>query len=128
MPHPACRTERKQMSSTKTPHRPRLAQAVLGTGTLAFAISGIAQVFQPVIPKAWDDHEVAGFEVPLAQADRSPRYLSEAEYYALEVPPIYRGYPVYAAGKAPPGYLESLRQKEPEIIFDAARMKSREGW
>ena len=87
-----------------------------------------AQEFKPAIPKAWDDHEVAGFEVPLAQSDRSPRYLSAAEYYALEVPPIYRGYPVYAAGKVPPGYMQSLRQKEPEIIFDAARLRSREAW
>jgi hypothetical protein len=96
----------------------------------AFVIAWLAkaQEFKPAVPRAWDDHEVAGFEVPLAQAGRSPRYLSEAEYYALEVPPIYRGYPVYAAGKAPPGYLESLRQKEPEIIFDATRLRSREDW
>lgn len=84
---------------------------------LASAIAP-AQSFHPQIPKAWDDREVPGFEIPLAQPDRSPRYLSAAEYYALDIAPVYRGYPVYAPGKEPPGYLDSLRQKDPEIIFD----------
>ena len=32
----------------------------------------MAQAFHPEIPRAWDDREVEGFEVPLAQPDRSP--------------------------------------------------------
>jgi hypothetical protein len=59
---------------------------------LLSTITGLAmvQAFHPMIPSAWDDREVETFEVPLAQPDRSPR-LSAAEYYALEVMPIYRG-------------------------------------
>jgi hypothetical protein len=87
-----------------------------------------AQVFHPSIPKAWDDSEIAGFEVPLAQADRSPRYPSAAEYYALPVRAISRSYPVYTPDKEPPGYWESLQQKEPEIIFDPVRLKTKEDW
>ena len=41
-------------------------------------------------------------ELPLVQRDRSPRYMSSAEYYALKVRPIYRSYPAYAAGREPP--------------------------
>src|SRR6266487_1869777 len=74
--------------------------------------------FHPVIPRAWDDREVASFEVPLAQPERSPRYLSAAEYYALDVLSIYRGYPVYVPGKEPAGYMDRLKQVEPEIAFD----------
>jgi hypothetical protein len=89
---------------------------------------GIAQTFRPAIPKPWDDQQRVGFELPLAQANRSPQYLSAAEYYALEVMPIYRGYPIYAPGKEPAGYLESLKQKEPEIIFDPAKLRTEQDW
>ncbi|HLJ12940.1 MAG TPA: hypothetical protein VKV15_00470 [Bryobacteraceae bacterium] len=88
----------------------------------------MAQAFNPVIPRAWDDREVEGFEVPLAQPDRSARYLSAAEYYALDVMPIYRGYPVYAPGREPAGYMERLQQKEPEIVFDPAKLRTQEDW
>ena len=88
----------------------------------------IAQTFHPVIPRAWDDREAAGFEVPLAQPDRSPRYLSSDEYYALDAMPVYRSYPVYAPGREPAGYMESLKQKEPEIAFDPAKLHTQEDW
>src|SRR5215471_5619880 len=87
-----------------------------------------AQVFHPSIPKAWDDNDITGFELPLAQADRSPRYPSAAEYYALPVRPIYRSYPVYTPDKEPRGYWESLQQKEPEIIFDSGKLRAKEDW
>jgi hypothetical protein len=75
-----------------------------------------AQSFTPNIPKAWADKDVAGFEVPLVHPDRSPRYMTEEEYYALNVRPIYRSYPVYAAGREPGGCIEWLKQMEPEDL------------
>lgn len=95
---------------------------------LALARLSVAQDFHPEIPKAWDDKEVAHFETPLAQRDRSPRYMTAKEYYALKVRPVYRWYPRYPAGREPAGYLESLKQKEPEIIFDASRLRTKEDW
>jgi len=92
-------------------------------GTAAFG-----QTFHPDIPRAWDDKAVEGFEVPLAQRDRSPRYMTAEEYYALKVRPIYRSYPAYVEGKEPAGYIESLKQKEPEIIFDASKLRTKEDW
>jgi len=60
----------------------------LGGALLALAVVGTAQTFQPFtpdIPKAWDDQEVARFELPLVQRDRSPRYMtSEADSLPLE--------------------------------------------
>jgi len=94
----------------------------------ALAAGALAQTFHPNIPRAWDDHDVPGFELPLVLPDRSPRYLSEAEYYSLEVMPIYRGYPVYAPGREPAGYLDALKQKEPEIAFDPAKLRTQEDW
>jgi hypothetical protein len=58
----------------------------LGGALLALAVVGTAQTFQPFtpdIPKAWDDREVARFELPLVQRDRSPRYMTSEEYYKL---------------------------------------------
>jgi hypothetical protein len=89
---------------------------------------GTTQDFHPDIPKTWDDKEVAQFEVPLASADRSPRYMTGAEYYGLKVRPIYRSYPMYVRGKEPAGYFESLKQKEPEILFDPAKLHTKEDW
>jgi mono/diheme cytochrome c family protein len=95
---------------------------------LAFAASGASQDFHPDIPKAWDDKEVERFEMPLAQRDRSPRFMTSEEYYALKVRPIYRSYPMYTPGREPAGYIESLKQKEPEVIFDSSRLHTKQDW
>jgi hypothetical protein len=101
---------------------------LIGCVILAAAASCVAQDFHPDIPKAWDDKAVEGFELPLAQRDRSPRYMTADEYYKLKVRPIYRSYPAYAKGREPEGYLESLKQKEPEIVFDASKLHTKEDW
>jgi cytochrome c553 len=110
---------RKSVSTTSL----GISFAILMLGTTC-----AAQHFSPKIPKAWDDKDVAGFEVPLTQPDRSPRYMTEKEYYALKVRPIYRSYPVYAEGREPAGYLERLKQREPEVIFDPAKLKTKDDW
>jgi hypothetical protein len=46
----------------------------------------------------------------------------------MPVRPIYKSYPVYAPGKEPPGYLDWLKQQEPEIVFDAAKLKTEADW
>jgi hypothetical protein len=101
---------------------------VLTGGWLVFAAVVSGQTFHPDIPRTWDDREVAAFQIPLAQRDRSPRYLTSKQYYALKVRPIYRTYPVHAPGREAAGYLESLRQKEPEIVFDASKLHTKEDW
>jgi len=95
---------------------------------LALLGAASAQTFQPEIPKAWNDRDVAGFETPLAYRDWSPRQVSETQYYALKVRPICRTYPAYRPGMEPAGYVESLKQKEPEVIFDPAKLKTKEDW
>ena len=54
--------------------------------------------------------------------------MSAEEYYKLKVRPIYRSYPAYAKGREPAGYLESLKQKDPEIIFDPSKLHTKEDW
>jgi Di-haem oxidoreductase, putative peroxidase len=95
---------------------------------LLSAVVASGQTFHPDIPRAWDDKDVARFQLPLAQRDRSPRYMGSAEYYALKPHTIYRSYPVYAPGREPAGYFESLKQKDPEVTFDASRLRTRDDW
>jgi hypothetical protein len=101
---------------------------LLGCAMLAAAVPCAAQEFHPTIPKAWDEKAVEGFEVPLAQRDRTPRHLTVEQYHALKVRTIYRSYPMYVKGREPKGYLESLKQKEPEIVFDPSKLHTKEDW
>src|SRR5438128_8858850 len=80
------------------------------------------------IPKTWDDEAVASLEVPLADPRYSPVHVSSDYYYRMSVRQIYKSYPIYAPGKEPPGYMEWLKQQEPEIVFDAAKLKTESDW
>ncbi len=86
------------------------------------------QSWSPDIPRTWDDQALASFEVPLAQASFSPVQISSDYYYRMPVRPIYKSYVVYAPGKEPTGYLDGLKQREPEITFDPAKLKTRADW
>ncbi len=85
-------------------------------------------VFRPVIPRAWDDKSLATLEVPLAVPAASPKFVSSDWYYRIPVRPIYKSYPIYRPDKEPPGYMEWLKQQEPEIAFDSSKLKTKEDW
>src|ERR1700722_8128363 len=97
-------------------------------GIAILSLSGVlpAQEFHPDIPRAWDDNAVRDLELPLVHRDRSPRYMNAQQYYQLKVRPIYRSYPIYVQGKEPSGYIENLKQREPEIIFNPAALHTQE--
>ena len=82
----------------------------------------------PDIPKVWVDEDMAKLEVPLANAAASPKHVPAEYYYRIPVRPIYKSYPVYVPGKEPGGYMESLKQLEPELVFDASKLKTEEDW
>src|SRR5579864_4512378 len=90
----------------------------------AAALLLAATALQP-IPRTWDDAAVAALEVPLANPKYSPVHISETEYYRLPERAIYKSYPVYHPDREPPGYMEWLKQQEPEIAFVADRLKTR---
>jgi hypothetical protein len=72
----------------------------------------------PTIPKVWDDAIIASLELPTVEPAYSPKQITADYYYQIPVRPIYRSYPVYRPDREPPGYLESLIQREPEIVWD----------
>jgi len=102
-------------------------------GSAIFIDHGQAQksssTFSPAIPKTWDEEELAAMTLPSAKPGIHIVYVSTAYYYSIPVPPIYKSYPVYHPGKEPSGYLEWLKQQEPEeIVFDASKLKTEADW
>jgi hypothetical protein len=84
--------------------------------------------WSPTIPKTWDDEAMRSLEIPLADPTASPQHVSSDYYYRIPVRPIYRSYSVYHPDKEPPGYMESLKKREPKITFDASKLKTQEDW
>jgi hypothetical protein len=96
---------------------------------VAFAPSVFAgQPFQPRIPKAWDDAAVASSIVPLADPGATPVQAPAKYYYGIPARHIYKSYPVYRPDREPAGYIDWLKQQEPKIAFDAAKLKTQEDW
>src|SRR5262245_4880315 len=85
-----------------------------------------------IIPKTWDQALLASLEVPLPNPEFSPKAFPVEYYDRIPVRPIYKGYPVYAPGKEPPGYWEWLKQQEPQIVWDDAgnrpRLETQSDW
>ena len=97
----------------------------LGVASLTF---GALLLLQPAVPRVWDARELASFELPLVQPDRSARHATPDYYYRLAPRPIYRSYPIYAPGREPPGYMEWLAQQEPALAFHASALRTDAGW
>ena len=88
----------------------------------------VSSTFNPVIPRVWDDAEMAGLQLPLVDSNASPKQISSDYYYRIPVRTIYKNYAVYAPGKEPAGYLEWLKQQEPASAFDASELKTEADW
>ena len=106
--------------------RLKLPLAILGAVLLCVGTRTIDS--GQTTPKVWDETAFAGFELPLVRAESSPKHIGADYYYHIPARPIYKSYPVYAPGKEPAGYLQSLEQLEPEIVFDASKLRSEEDW
>lgn len=78
-------------------------------------------------PKAWADDALAGFRLPLAGLGRPPAMISEREYYALPESNL-KTYPVFRPEREPAGYLDWLKQQEPQPMVDVSKLKSEADW
>jgi hypothetical protein len=85
---------------------------------VAAAIAAQVRTSTVVVPRTWDDVEIARHEVPLADPVGSPKHVTSTYYYRIPVRPIYKGYPVYAPGHEPAGYMEQLGRQEPVVVWD----------
>jgi hypothetical protein len=100
----------------------------LFASSVFFCTAIAAHAAEPRIPKVWDDTEIASAIVPLAIASATPVQIPSKYYYGIPVRTIYKSYPVYRPDREPAGYLEWLKKQEPEIAFDAAKLKTPEDW
>ena len=111
----------------------RVSVVVLLLGSSICALIGAGQVQQtdiaisPVIPRTWNDQAVASIELPLASTGVRRAHLGDY-YYRMPVRPIYKSYQIYAPGKESAGYFDRLEQREPEIVFDPATLKTEADW
>lgn len=100
--------------------------------SMTISMSGNTQVlggkWSPDIPKTWDDEAMLSLEILLAHPEVSPKYISSDFYYRIPVRPIYRSYPIYRPGKEPAEYMDWLKRQEPQVIFDASKLKTEQDW
>jgi len=87
-----------------------------------------AQSFHADIPKVWDDREMARLELPLAHAEASPKHVPAEYYYRIPVRTIYKSYPPVAPGQDFNEYVSRLEETEPEIAFDASKLRTKDDW
>ena len=80
------------------------------------------------LPRIWTEAALKDWELPLANPAYSPTPVSEEFYYSLPERIIYKTYPVYHPDYEPQGYQEWLRQQEPEVVFDPAKLNTEADW
>jgi SAM-dependent methyltransferase len=101
----------------------KILGAILTLISLAFVFKDEVKV-----PKVWTAENLEGLLLPLADPSIVVTHLPDSMYYALEERVMYKTYPFYLPGTEPEGYYEWLKQQEPEIIFDVAKLKTPEDW
>src|SRR4051812_29226551 len=91
----------------------------------AFLIGGLLLLCTPSpgqeIPVTWDEAALASMQTPLRDAARTPKHMASTTYNRVPALKFYKSYPLYGPGREPAGYLDKLRQMEPETAFDPAR-------
>jgi len=102
---------------------------LLGTITCIGAMPAEAKAAAPTqIPKLWDEEALASMTLPSAVPGTRILYVSSHFYYSIPEQPAWKSYPVYTPQREPPGYVEWLRTREPEQVFDVTRMKTARDW
>ncbi|MCC6368029.1 MAG: hypothetical protein IT165_31275 [Bryobacterales bacterium] len=80
------------------------------------------------IPRTWNAASVSSFELPLANPAYSPVQISEEAYYRIPERVLYKTYPVYHPSREPAGYLDMLKNQEPQVAFNPSEYHTPEQW
>lgn len=89
--------------------------------------SPIKPADKTVVPKIWDAKQLAAWATPVAGVNATPNFYTEEEYYAAPVDNL-RTYPVYAPGREPKGYRESLIKQGPQPMIEASKLETERNW
>ncbi len=95
---------------------------------IVFILPSSFRWFWNDIPKTWDIEAIERSHLPPPDTSVKVIYAPEAYYNSLPEHVIYKTYPVFVRELEKPGYLDSLRQLEPEVVFDPAKLKTQEDW
>lgn len=99
---------------------------VLGICITVVAIFAFANDIK--VPVTWDMDAIKKFHLSPPDSTVNVVYAPKPYYDSLPEHVIYKTYPVYYREYEKPGYLDSLRGLEPEIVFDPAKLKTEEDW
>jgi hypothetical protein len=80
------------------------------------------------IPKTWDMQAIKKFHLPPPDSTVKVIYASEEYYDSLPDHVISKTFPMYIREFEKSGYIDSLRNLEPEITFDVNTLKTPEDW
>ena len=80
------------------------------------------------IPVTWDLDAIKNFHLHPPDSTVKVEYASEKYYNSLAEHVIVKTFPYYVRDAENPGYLDSLRTLEPEVVFDPAKLKTQEDW
>ena len=78
-------------------------------------------------PRLWTAEALAGWALPIAGVNATPKYYTEAEYYAAPVDEV-RTYPVYIKSREPEGYRDWMRKQGPQPLLETAKLTSEADW
>src|ERR1044072_9614512 len=102
------------------------------TFAVGLVLSSLSLVQKPgptvVTPKTWETEAINSFQLPLADRKLSTKLISSSYYYSIPVRPIYKSYDVYRPDLEPVGYMQELKRKDPQIIFDSSKLRSEADW
>ncbi len=101
---------------------------LMGLVIFIFMLSTAFKIYEWDIPKTWDVKGIEDSHLPPPDSSFRLSYAPESYYESLPEHVIYKTYPVYAKGQEPPGYLDSLKTLEPEIVFDLNKIRNQEDW
>jgi mono/diheme cytochrome c family protein len=103
-------------------------RALLPALAIAVAASLGAQRAAPTrVPRLWTDRALSTWALPIAGVKASPKFYTEAEYYAAPVDEV-RTYPVYLKSREPAGYRDWMRKQGPQPLIEPAKLKSEADW
>jgi mono/diheme cytochrome c family protein len=124
--------------SARTPHRMRSTRFAAFAGLLAVVAIGATRALplnthqqairKQAIPRVWDPEALKDLELPPPNADFTVEHIPPEYYYSLPERTIYKTYPMYAPGREPPGYVDSLKTLEPQIILDTDTLDTDAEW
>lgn len=105
----------------------RIAGSAIFTTLLLILIASFkSQIWN--VPKTWDIHAIKEAHLPPPDTSVTIKYAPEAYYNSLPEHIIYKTFPVYAKEFEPPGYMDSLKTLDPEIVFDVNKIRNEQDW